>query len=130
MDSQFVKTMAGIGAGVGVAYFLFKNKNVFFLTGMGIAGGVLANVFFPQGVSEEERRRLQAEEDIRNSMIIETEKLKQNFNVQDYSEAGNKFSDISSGKTLQFNEEYGYIMPVGEVDASSPNEEFDISYNE
>jgi hypothetical protein len=41
-----VKTFAGVGVGLLAGYFLFKNKNkkYLYIGGMGLAGGLLANL--------------------------------------------------------------------------------------
>jgi hypothetical protein len=42
-----VKTFAGVGLGLLAGYFLFKSKDkkVLYIGGMGLAGGILANLF-------------------------------------------------------------------------------------
>jgi hypothetical protein len=48
------KTFAGIGVGLLAGYFLFKTKNKKFLYigGMGLAGGILANLVFNRETSK------------------------------------------------------------------------------
>lgn len=40
------KTFAGVGIGLIAGYFLLKNKKPLYIGGMGLAGGILANLIF------------------------------------------------------------------------------------
>jgi hypothetical protein len=48
------KTFAGVGLGLFAGYFLFKSKNkkILYIGGMGLAGGILANLLLNREASK------------------------------------------------------------------------------
>jgi hypothetical protein len=49
------KTFAGVGLGLLAGYFLFKSKDkkIIYIGGMGLAGGILANLLLNQKTKNE-----------------------------------------------------------------------------
>ena len=72
--STSAKTIAGVVVGVGVGHFVFKSKSPLFLIAIGIAGGLLTNLFFKtkaEKEAEETEKYLSAmEKDIKKSISL------------------------------------------------------------
>jgi F0F1-type ATP synthase assembly protein I len=118
--STSAKTIAGVVVGVGVGHFVFKSKSPLFLIAIGIAGGLLTNLFFKtkaEKEAEETEKYLSAmEQDIKKSISLTNpnEEEKTNF--------------YGTNKEMEFNERLGYHTPSGELTATEPKDFMDINF--
>jgi|LakMenE18May11ns_1017448.scaffolds.fasta_scaffold9931350_4 hypothetical protein len=118
--STSAKTIAGVVVGVGVGHFVFKSKSPLFLIAIGIAGGLLTNLFFKtkaEKEAEETEKYLSAmEKDIKKSISLTNpnEEEKTNF--------------YGTNKEMEFNERLGYHTPSGELTATEPKDFMDINF--
>jgi hypothetical protein len=103
-----VKTFAGIGVGLVAGYFLFKNADKKYLKigGVGLAGGLLANLILnrkdsnkPNAISTNEYIN-QAEDELKDSVIGNNELNEKTFDIPNIEQTSPKdYFDID----LSFN---------------------------
>jgi hypothetical protein len=103
-----VKTFAGIGVGLVAGYFLFKNADKKYLKigGVGLAGGLLANLILnrkdsnkPNAISTNEYIN-QAEDELTDSVIGNSELNEKTFDIPNIEQTSPKdYFDID----LSFN---------------------------
>jgi hypothetical protein len=111
-----IKTIAGIGAGVAIGFFLVKTKKPLALMAFGVGGGLLANQLLK--TRGEKVAKIQEQSD--NYMQQVKEDVNATLVVKDEPDYG--------GQKMAFNPTVGYITPVGEVEDEQPTDYMDIGF--
>jgi hypothetical protein len=121
-----IKTIAGVGAGVALGFFVLKSKSPFLLIALGVAGGAIAKYAIKtKGEKIKDAEKKVAEQakmaviDIEESIVTDLAKD---------GEAEHEDAEKSSAEGMKFNKNVGYITPDGTVDEHDASQYMDISF--
>lgn len=118
--STSAKTIAGVVVGIGVGHFVFKSKSPLFLIAIGIAGGLLTNLFFKTKAEKE------AEET--EKYLSTMEKEIKNFIPLTNPNEEEKTNFYGTNMEIEFDKSLGYHTPSGELTATEPKDFMDINF--
>jgi hypothetical protein len=125
-----VKTVGGVVVGVAVSHFVFKSRSVFFLTAMGLAGGLVAYYLTkPKGTVDSSKAP--SKPTATNVTFIK----KVEDSISDELEVENKDEEMESfygvNKEMLFDEQLGYKPPYDtQLQFEKPSDFMDINFNE
>jgi len=123
------KTVGGVVVGVAVSHFVFKSRSVFFLTAMGLAGGLVAYYLTkPKGTTDSSKAPSKptatnvtfikkVEDSISDGLEVDNEEEMESF--------------YGVNKEMLFDEELGHTPPYNtQLQFEKPSDFMDINFNE